>query len=253
MPEGSLVFFAVFKPFAGLLCAVSTRQGGFSQGCYTGLNLGLNSGDQGSAVRKNRDYFFSRLGISEEQTALGQQIHSANVRLVSRGGSYGQTDALITQEKNVFLTVQVADCFPVFLFEPSSATVAVIHAGWRGTSAGIIENTLERLKAELNIPAAGLIAAIGPGLQKECFEVGADVYELFEAEYSSSHEQADKRYLDLRRVIADKLVRQGINRERMEWSLECTRCSAEKYFSYRRDGKNSGRMIGVIGMRREIL
>jgi len=248
MQEGALVTFAVFKPFAGLLCAVSTRQGGFSRGNYSGLNLGLNSGDRSSIVQKNRELFFRQLAVSGNQIAAGEQKHTANVKLVSTAGSYEQTDALITKEKNIFLTVVVADCFPVFLFDPESASAAVIHAGWRGTRAGIIESTIEQFKTGLNIPAGRLVAAIGPGLQRECFEVRSDVYTLFEPQYLAAHQEADKKYLDLRRVIADKLVRQGVARDRIEWSPECTRCSPCRFFSYRRDGEKSGRMMGIIGI-----
>jgi YfiH family protein len=248
MQEGSLVSFPIFRSFAELLCVVSTRQGGFSQGGYTGLNLGKHTGDQLSLVRKNRDHFFGRLGLTEQQVALGEQVHSARVRQVSRAGVYAQTDALITREKNLFLAVLIADCFPVFLFDPFSATVAVIHAGWRGTQAGIIENALVKLKSELNIPAGRIIAAIGPGLQRECFEVRKDVYGLFAQRYLSVHPEPDKKYLDLRQVIVDILLQQGISGEKIEWSAGCTFCSAEKYYSFRREEKNSGRMMGIIGI-----
>jgi YfiH family protein len=248
MQEGSLVSFPIFRSFAKLLCLVSTRPGGFSLGGYAGLNLGKHTGDLSSSVCKNRDYFFHRLSLTEQQVAFGEQVHSTNVRRVDGAGIYQQTDALITREKNVFLAVVVADCFPVFLFDPGSATVAVIHAGWRGTQAGIIENTLERFKSEPAVTAGRIIAAIGPGLQSECFEVRKDVYELFAQRYLSVHPEADKKYLNLRQVIVDKLLQQGVPEEQIGWNSECTFCSAEKYYSYRRDGKNSGRMMGIIGI-----
>jgi len=244
-----MVFFPIFRSFAGLQCLVSTRPGGFSQGDYAGLNLGMHTGDQSSSVRKNRNFFFRGLGLSEQQVAFGEQVHSARVRRVDQAGIYQQTDALITAEKNVFLAVLIADCFPVFLFDPGSAAVAVIHAGWRGTQAGIIENTLEKLKADLAVSAGRITAAIGPGLQSECFEVRKDVYELFAPHYLSVHPAADKRYLNLRQVIVDKLLQQGVPQEQIEWSSECTFCSAEKFYSFRREGKHSGRMMGIIGIK----
>ncbi len=249
MQEGSVVSFPIFKSFTELLCVVSTRYGGFSLGSYAGLNLGMHTGEQSASVQKNRDYFFRQLTVTEQQVAFGEQLHTANIRLVSKPGIFKQTDALITQEKNVFLAVLVADCFPVFLFDPSSATVAVIHAGWRGTQAGIIENVLEQLKSKLDVKAERMIAAIGPGLQSGCFEVRKDVYKLFAECYLSPHPDVDKKYLNLQQVIIDKLIQQGVHQEQIDWSSECTRCSAEKYYSYRREGKNSGRMMGIIGIK----
>jgi YfiH family protein len=245
----SLVTFPVFEPYPSLLCAVSTRPGGFSQGVYAGLNLGRRTGDRSTSIDKNREYFFQRLDLTERQVAFGEQLHTANALLVNRAGIYKRTDALITGEKNVFLAVLIADCFPVFLFDPSSAAVAVIHAGGRGTQAGIIENTLQLLKSELGLQVTGLIAAIGPGLQRECFEVRKDVYDYFAGSYFSPHREKDKKYLDLRQVIIDKLVLEGVAMERIEWSNECTMCRADKYYSHRRQGKNSGRMMGIIGIR----
>jgi copper oxidase (laccase) domain-containing protein len=198
MQEGSLVSFPIFRSFAKLLCLVSTRPGGFSLGGYAGLNLGKHTGDLSSSVCKNRDYFFHRLSLTEQQVAFGEQVHSANVRRVDE--------------------------------------------------AGIIENTLERFKSEPAVTAGRIIAAIGPGLQSECFEVRKDVYELFAQRYLSVHPEADKKYLNLRQVIVDKLLQQGVPEEQIGWNSECTFCSAEKYYSYRRDGKNSGRMMGIIGI-----
>ena len=249
MQGNSVIFFPLFRSYAKLLCAFSTRLGGFSQGVYTGLNLGLNTGDQSENIKRNRESFFRYLLIEENQLACGQQLHTANVRLVCGPGYFKETDALVTQQKNVFLTVLTADCFPVFLFDPLSFTVSIVHAGWKGTQAGIIENVFYTLKNELKIRVKHLLAAIGPGLQSECFEVREDVSGQFEDRYLSSPAGSRKTYLNLLQVILDKLLAQGVPREQIEYSRECTRCCAEKFYSYRRQGKDSGRMMGVIGIR----
>jgi YfiH family protein len=249
MQEKSVIFFLLFRSYAKLLCAFSTRLGGFSQGIYAGLNLGLNTGDQSYNIKRNRESFFRYLAIEENQLACGQQLHTANVQLVSVPGIFKETDALVTQQKNVFLTVLTADCFPVFLFDPLSSTVSIIHAGWRGTQAGIIENVFYSLKNELKIGVKHLLAAIGPGLQSECFEVREGVSGQFDDRYLSSAAESREKYLNLQQVILDKLLAQGVPKEQIEYSRECTRCSAEKFYSYRRQGKDSGRMMGIIGIR----
>jgi YfiH family protein len=250
MPEGAIISFALFRPYQELICAFSTRQGGCSQGIYSGLNLGMNTGDTSENIVKNRESFFRYLAIDEKQVAYGQQRHTACVKMIDRPGIFKETDALVTRQKNIFLAVLTADCFPVFLFDPLSAMVSIIHAGWKGTQSGIIENTLHLLQVKLGLAAGHLLVAIGPGLQSECFEVREDVYCLFPAHYSSPHAEAGKKYLNLQRVIIDKLVAQGVTREQIECSPECTRCAADRFYSYRREGKNSGRMMGIIGIRK---
>lgn len=246
--------FLSFKTFArnpDIVCAFSTRMGGKSSGAYAALNLGMKTGDKPETVKKNRKIFFNKLGIPENSITCCDQIHSAHVAVVNKAGLLPETDGLITQSKNIFLTVQTADCFPVFLYDPVTGTVAILHAGWRGTQAGILENTLYILKHQIKIQTSHLLAAIGPGLQKECFEVRKDVYAQFENKYLFPHQEPDKKYLDLLQVVKDRLVHHGVHPENIETIADCTMCSKDKYYSYRRDNKDSGRMIGVIGIRSE--
>jgi len=249
MNEISVLTFKNFEPYPEVLCAFSTRLGGYSSEMYTSLNLGLKTGDVVGKVIKNRQIFFKSLSIKEGRIAYGDQIHSANVAIVNHPGIFHETDALISSQKNIFLTVQTADCFPVFLYDPKSATIGLVHAGWRGTRAGILENVFNILKHQLKTEMAHLLAAIGPGLQKECFEVRKDVGALFDEEYLLPHQDSDKKYLDLFRVIMDRLVNQGIRPENIDAIPACTMCSQDKFYSYRRDKNTSGRMMGIIGIR----
>jgi polyphenol oxidase len=249
MSQESVITFPLFERRNGLVCAFSTRFGGYSTGEYAGLNLGRNTGDRAETVTKNRDYFFRQIAVRAEEVACGEQIHSARVACVDRPGTFLKTDALITRQKNLFLAVVTADCFPLFLFDPVSETVGVVHAGWRGVQAGIIENVFQILAGTLQINPGRLLAAIGPGLQAECFEIGEDVFRLFARSYLYPHPRADKRFLNLRQLILDKLREQGVAPAHLEASSECTHCLGDRYYSYRRQAKNSGRMMGIIGIR----
>jgi len=173
--DPSMIRFPIFAAFPELVCAFSTRIGGVSKSPYNGQNMGLKTGDNPNDVFRNRKSFFGKLGISEEDIAFSDQIHGKKVGVVFKPGIYESCDALITNEPNTFLAIQTADCFPLFFYEPQQKAVAAVHAGWRGAISGIVPATLDLLVEKYRIRIDQLRVAIGPGLQKECFEVGEDV------------------------------------------------------------------------------
>ena len=231
-----------------LLCVFSTRNGGVSSPPYHTMNLGLNTGDLREDVISNRNRLFESIGIKESQIAFTDQIHSANVNRANQSGLYKHTDAIITDRPNLFLAIQTADCFPLFAFHPEKKIVAAIHAGWRGAQKGIVENTMLHMKAQFNLDLSELLVVIGPGLQKECFEVEKDVYDLFDNKYVFKTKQKNKRLLNLETYLIDILKRQGVLRENIHSTGICTKCSEDEYYSFRRNGNKSGRMLGVIGL-----
>jgi YfiH family protein len=244
MSNSTCISFDIFNEYPELVCAFSTRQGGVSTGIYHSLNLGYTSGDAHHLVETNRTIFFKQLGIKREFIAAAGQIHSANVKMIANPGFYPNTDALICREKGVFLTVQTADCFPLMIYIPDSEIVAVVHCGWRGVVSGIVERVLK----ECNVSLGNALAVIGPGIQKKCFEVGADVYMQFQDRYLAFHKEPQKRLLNLQGVIVDSLLNAGFSIDRIHCESTCTHCAKDLFYSYRRDGAKSGRMQGIIGM-----
>jgi len=249
MKSNFFLSFPIFANFTELLCAFSTRQGGVSQNPFDSLNLGMRTADNSVNVQKNRKIFFRELNIDADKVAYPDQIHSAHVKVARRAKHYNQTDALIFSGHNLFLSIQTADCFPIFIYIPGYKTGAVIHAGWRGVVCGIIENTLNRLTIECNAGAENYIVAIGPGLQSECFEVRADVYNKIPVNFVRPHRSPEHKYLDLRAWIVEKLLLNGVLNENIYRSELCTKCKSDLFYSHRRDGINSGRMMGIIGLR----
>jgi YfiH family protein len=245
MPNNFFITFNIFNDCAGLVCAFSTRRGGFSKGVYHSLNLYLNSGDSPRNVEKNRKILFDHLGIDRNSIATAGQIHSANIEWIAKPGFYAETDALLCREKGVFLSVQTADCFPLMIYIPDSKIVAAVHCGWRGVAAGIVKRVL----AACNVSMHNALAVIGPGIQKTCYEVGADVYTRFDRQYLGLHKDPNKRYLDLQGKITDILLNSGFDRDRIYCEQTCTHCAEDIYYSYRRDGKKTGRMLAIIGLR----
>jgi YfiH family protein len=249
MAPPSFITFSIFQQFPHLICAFSTRYGGESTGIYAAQNMGLNTGDDRQIVTNNRRRFFETVSIPEKQIAFNDQIHSSNVHIAIQPGIYRESDGLMTREKNLFLAVQTADCFPVFLFSSRDQMAAVIHAGWRGTKAGIVATTCDNILSAFHIQPENLYVAIGPGIQKECFEVGLDVSQYYPDQFLSVHTDPEKRYLDLAGFIKRTLIEHGIPDRQIEDRGICTVCDRDRFYSFRRDKQKSGRMIGIIGMR----
>ncbi len=247
MANDSYITFDIFKPFEEITCAFSTRKNGFSTGPFSSLNLGNINQDNPEVVKNNRLSYYKSLNIEPTNVILPDQIHSTNVRIVNTPGSIAMTDALISNKTNLFIGIQTADCFPIFLYEPNRQTIGIIHAGWRGAIAGIIRKTIDLMITEFDINILHVLAGVGPGLQKECFEVREDVYQQFSEVYLSKHPDQSKRYLNLQTYIRDCLWETGIQKQNIEFNAACTKCCKSLFYSYRRDGEKSGRMMGIIG------
>ncbi len=239
--------FSLFSKYQNLLQVFSTRAGGFSKAPYDSLNLGMHSGDDKETVAQNRRLFFKQLQIPEDRLVFPEQVHSANVHLVQKPGVVPACDALITSEKDLFLTIQTADCFPVFLYDPQAGAVGIVHSGWRGTVANIVPKTISLMENKLNCRSENMIAAIGPGVQQSCYQVDTETASHFDAKYLLPDGPGHFK-LDVQGAVAGQLLKAGLKRESMEIDNTCTHCAADRYYSYRRDGKQSGRMMGVIGM-----
>lgn len=249
MKNSSFITFPIFENYPEIFCVFSTRIGGFSKNTYSTMNMGLTSGDNIDIVRKNRKTWFKFLKIDENRLAIPKQNHSAIVSKVIEPGIYEDTDALMTNRQDVLLSIQTADCLPIFLYEPETKVIAVIHAGWQGTLKGIVPNTIVNLKNEFDINPRLLKIAFGPGLQGSCFEIRQDVFSNFPEEYLDEHKDEEKRYLNLQAYIENQLIDMDIKKENIYNDLSCTHCQIDKYYSYRCDKNQSGRMMGIISFK----
>ena len=136
----------IFNSFPSLIAAESTRNGGVSALPFSSLNLSFRVGDAEANVMENRKRFFGGQGIESEQLATSYQVHGDKVLYAIEPGDYNGFDALVTDIKEVFVAVSVADCTPVLLFDAENQVVAAVHAGWRGTVDGIVYKTLETMQ-----------------------------------------------------------------------------------------------------------
>jgi YfiH family protein len=234
----------IFDPFPEIIAAQSTRLGGISPEPF-GMNLSSHVGDELANVDENRRRLFEAIGIPVGvKTVYQNQVHSSNVHFVHGGeGVVKNCDAMVTAEPNVLLGVTVADCTPILLYEPKARIVAEVHAGWRGTEQMIALAAVRKME-ELGAEAACIFAFIGASASGENYEVGLDVATLFEEKHLVDLRNG-KFLLDVKTANLDQLLFAGVPREQIEVSPLCT-IADERLHSYRRDGKRSGRMLGVI-------
>lgn len=236
----------LFGPYGGLTVAHSTRHGGISPPPL-GMNTSFRVGDAKQNVRENRRRFLQGLGIGEEQLAIPGQVHSATVHRVETAGPVPECDGLVTGVRGVFLSVTVADCLPLLMAAPAAGVVAAVHAGWRGTVAGIATRAVALLTRDYGIRPDDLLAYLGPSARACCYEIGGDIAGLFAT--VALRTEGERHFLDLEVANRLQLLEAGVKAENIESSPDCTISRPDLYHSYRRDGNRSGRMMAVIGFR----
>lgn len=228
---------------------MSTRGGGVSPEPY-GMNLSFNVGDDEKNVIANREKFFGDVGIRVNALALTRQVHGDTVTHVCAPGSYARCDALISNKPGVFLAITVADCLPVFLFDPVTSSVAAVHIGWRGSKLRILGKALRAMADEFGVKAGDLISFMGPSARVCCYEVGGEVAVGF-PENVLRRSTSARVHLDLMQFNRNILLEAGVRETNIEVLHYCTICNGDLFHSYRREGKESGRMMGVIGLVRD--
>lgn len=215
--------------------------------CVNGLNLGFNTPDTTEAVGKNRSRLLSELNIDPEWIAYADQVHGNRIQVVNGGGTYPSTDGLITTIPGLTLAIQVADCAAVLLWDAHNKVIGAFHAGWRGAVAEIIPAGIHRMRRQ-GAAVEQLQAFVSPCLSLKNFEVGSEVAEQFPAAYVNKDRYV-KPHVDLKGFIKSQLRGAGINETNMEVRGEDPVDDARNFYSYRREGEKSGRMMALIRLR----
>ncbi|MCL5436033.1 MAG: peptidoglycan editing factor PgeF [Patescibacteria group bacterium] len=223
--------FAPFQNFAGLRCGLSERADG-------PMNLKLQAGEPEAAYAANRQNFFSKIGLADAAVVFAVSYHKANVVKVG-ASEYGQrlddVDGLVSNEPGTFLALTVADCVPVFLFDPRKNAWGIAHAGWRGIATGVVPLAVKSMIKNFGSRPEDIHLATGPAIQKCHFEVKADVLKKFKAYPEQIIENNGATMLDLPGIVSKQAQAVGILSNHIETSGECTFCLTKRYFSYRRD------------------
>lgn len=215
--------FALFSHFPRLRCGISDRHDG-------PMKL---VGDS-STISDARMMYFAKEKIDPDRVVSAKLVHGKRIErivFVDGGNAFQETDGLVTQDLHTFLSVTVADCIPVYFFDPAHDVVGIVHAGWRGVVGGIVPEMVRVMKADYESDAADILVGIGPSIQKCHFEITGEIRDQFDAD--AIEERDGKLFVDLSQMLVHQLQEAGVTR--IEDSRICTFCHPDRYFSYRRD------------------
>jgi len=233
--------------------AVFTRLGGFSRPPFASLNVGATVGDDPAAVHGNRRIVFAEMGLSPDEVVTCYQVHSAVVAPVGlrHGGQVlPATDGLMSADP-VALFLRFADCVPIILYDPVRRAVALVHAGWRGTAAGIAIVGVARMAEQYGSRPGDILACIGPSIGPCCYRVGDDFIRAMAAHRPAAEEYIARRdgalYADLWEMNRRQLLDAGV--AQVEAARICTACRNDEFFSHRGDGGRTGRFAAIVRLR----
>ena len=256
--------FDIFEKTGLVNHMFSTRIGGVSEGFFDSLDLSYSRGDDPERVTENFRRAAASIGSRIENITIARQTHETNIMVVDetdcgRGVTkdrYEQSyDGLITDKKGVMLVTLHADCIPLYFLDPVKKVIGLSHAGWRGTVNSMAEKTVIEMEKNFGSNRKDILAGIGPGISKCCFEVSDEVRAEFVSKlpFSEKHivkgEKEGKFYIDLKAVNYEILVGMGIDKNNIEVSGECTKCLEDKFFSHRRMGEQRGSMAAFLELK----
>lgn len=247
--------FELFKKDSHIVHGIFTRHGGTSTGAFDSLNIGLNSGDDPRAVANNRKRIKKKIG--NKPLVFLNQVHGDDIRVLKKddndlsqnfqpGIESCTADGIITDIKEVFLVIQVADCQAVMLYDPKKKVIANIHSGWQGSIKNIIGKCVGKMILEFGCLPEDIIAGISPSLGPCCSE-----FINYKDEIPPNlwdYKIAGKDYFDFWEMTRVQLMDTGIKKEHIENMEICTKCNTQLFYSYRRE-KITGRFACMISMK----
>lgn len=236
--------------------AFTSRRGGVSKSPYQSLNLAFRVGDDPVDVIANRSSLCAHLGPDLGSWILAEQVHGTEIVEVGLGDrgrgvekaeeAISSVDGLITRAEGLTLVLLFADCVPVVVVHPSTKTIAIAHAGWRGTLARIAESLVDRVKLLSNAGPGEFVGFIGPAIGPCCYKVDAERREIFRKYFGDIG--TDKNSMDLVNLNVDQLVRAGVARESLQVAGICTSCCKDDFYSFRASGGVTGRQAGLVAL-----
>lgn len=241
---------------------VTTRRGGCSKDAYATFNCSPFSGDEMENVRRNQELLFEATSVKPSELIIPHQTHGVRNLVIDRTflslpeeercGRLEGIDALMTDVPGYCICISTADCIPILLYDKRHQAIAAVHAGWRGTVNFIVGHTLERMRSVYGTSGEEVVACIGPGISLESFEVGYEVYEAFRlnsfdmSRISRRNADTGKYHIDLWETNRQQLLDFGVPSAQIEVAGICTYIHHEEFFSARRLGIASGRILSGI-------
>lgn len=243
----------------------STRLGGVSEGYYSSLNLSFTRGDEEEAVRENFRRIGKAIGVSCEDMVFSQQTHTTNVRIVTeadrgmgimRPRDFHDVDGLVTNVQGLCLVTFYADCVPLFFVDPVKKVIGLSHSGWRGTVGKIGKVTVELMKEQYGCHPSDILAAVGPSICQDCYEVSEEVVEKFRENFAQKYwedlfyqKENGKYQLNLWKANEIIFTESGILPEHMAVTNLCTHCNSDVLYSHRTAGDKRGNLAAFLALR----
>jgi len=238
----------------------TSREGGVSVGNYASWNLSPFTDDNPESFNKNKEILCKKIGITSEKLITPYQTHGTEVKEIDdayfklsaeeKTNYLHGVDAIFTQLQQVCISITTADCVPLLFFDPVKKVIAAAHAGWRGTCGRIAGKTISSLIERFNCNPADILVTIGPSISSNVYEVGAEVVDTFKTANFDTTQIITLRngsiFLDLWQANQQVLEKVGILPENIEISGICTYTEHERFFSARRLGIKSGRLLSGI-------
>lgn len=235
--------------------AIFTRQGGLSPEPWNSLNVGGTVGDEHERVAENRLRAFRALGRDPRSMFDVWQVHSADVVIAntphfSRPPEF-KADAILTDRPDVTLFMRFADCVPILLHDPQKGIVGIVHAGWQGTVKKVLKETIRSMQAAYGSNPADVLAAIGPSIGPDHYEIGPDVVERVRASFNGHaqallHTHAGRVHFDL--WAANRLTLEQAGVGQVEVAGLCTACLPNDWYSHRAEKGKTGRFGALVGL-----
>ncbi|HCE57117.1 MAG TPA: peptidoglycan editing factor PgeF [Prolixibacteraceae bacterium] len=242
----SFVHYPIFESYQNLVAFTSTKQSFATEKTRF-------TGDSPEIYTEPRKQLAEKLGIDVKQLVFPRQTHTDCVAEIDGipNCEITETDALVTNQKGICICVQTADCVPVLLFDPKKLVIAAVHAGWRGTVKKIAAVAVQKMTAKFGSDPANIIAAIGPSVSPAIYEVGSEVTEAVlhsipNAEKTIRLNSSGKNHIDLWEANRQVLLEAGLLIKSIEIIGECSFLENDKYFSARKEGAETGRMVSGI-------
>lgn len=255
--------FPLFEQTGLVEHCFTTRIGGVSKGVFASMNVSFSRGDDAAAVRTNYRRLAEVLGAEYEQFVFTDQTHTANVRKVTaqdagcgivRKCDYADIDGLITNEPGIVLSTFYADCVPLYFVDSVHQAIGLSHSGWRGTALRMGKATIEAMQREYDSRPEDILCAIGPSICQDCYEISADVAEVFAREFAGheteilreSTNNDGKYHLNLWRANELVLLEAGVQQAHIAVTDICTCCNREVLYSHRASGGQRGSLGGYM-------
>lgn len=258
--------FPLFEQSEMVRHLFSTRVGGVSKGIYESMNLSYSRGDEKEAVDENFRRIAEIFDATPDKIVCSKQTHTTNIRVVSKKDcgkgvvypqDYDDVDGLITNEAGILLCTFYADCVPLYFIDTKNKAIGLAHSGWRGTVNKMGEAMLKKMHDTYGTEPENVLAAIGPSICQDCYEVGSEVADAFRQKFPIQWQrmlkegrQEGKYQLDLWEANRTVLLNAGVLESHLEVTDLCTCCNSKVLFSHRASNGKRGNLAAFMELRK---